>query len=483
MRKILGIGILVLGVGVLGWWAKGHDALRMQQVVTDRAAEVVAGSIHGATTTVSGRDIQLGGILNGPEEQTALMEALQAVPGRRVVTSDAKVLDTASPFTLEVTKADGLSVKGFVPTEKTRADLAATLGDAASGLTLAAGAPAGWEAMAKAGLAALSPLKTGTMSLSDTTLRIRGEALGPAEKAALDAALAGLPAGSWTQEITLLDDGTPAAYRIDFTAASGASIAGKLPKGLDVAAIASAMGLGAISGTVTQGLLGEATDAVLFGAFKGLLGQLETLNISMAPDARVVTATVQADVDAPAVKSALVEGLAAFDIAAENVAVSVAAPTGENGVTRVNAATGANQRYMGDYWLDVPVIDVGLTDCQASVDRVLGEKTVNFVTNSDQLGDGAVTVINALSAVMIICAEQGGLHAVIGGHTDSSGDALANLGLSQRRAVTVRRELIARGVAATSLKALGYGAQQPIADNATDEGKALNRRTTVVWAE
>lgn len=483
MRKLPGFLILLVGVAGLGWWAKGHDAVRIQNFVTDRAAEVVAGSIHGATTTVSGRDIHLSGILNGADEQTALMDALMALPGRRVVTSDATVLETVAPYSIEVVKGDGLTTAGFVPTEKMRAVLATTLGDAAKGLTLAAGAPASWDAMVSVGLTALGPLNTGKMTLSDTKMVITGEALGPTEEAAVDAALAGLPAGSWTKDITLLDDGTPAVYAIDYSASGGASISGKLLKGLDSASIAQAMGLGSLAGSVTQGLLGDAGDPGLFGVFKGVLGQLETLNIAFSPEAKSVKATVQDDVDAAAIKTALVDGLAAFNVSAGDVSVDIAAPQAENGATRVNAATGTNQRYMGTYWLDVPKINVGLKDCQASVDRVLSEGTINFVTNSDQLGDGAVKVINSLGSVMVICSEQGGLRAVIGGHTDSSGDALANLGLSQRRAVTVRRELIARGVDGTALKSLGYGAEQPIADNATDEGKAKNRRTTIVWAE
>ena len=483
MRKSLGFAILGLGVAVLGWWAQGHDAVRIQQLVSDEAAQVVAGSIHGATTTVSGRDIRLGGILNGAEEQTALLGALNALPGRRVVTSEATVLEKVAPFTLEVVKADGLTATGFVPTESARAALAAALGDAAAGLTLAAGAPAGWDAMAMAGLAALGPLASGTLTLADGDLNISGQALGPTEGAAVDAALAALPPGSWTTEIALLDDGKPAAYTIDYSAADGASIAGKLPKGLDVAAIASAMGLRAITGTVTQGMLDDATDAGMFGAFKGVLAEMETLKISVAPGKAQVAATVQGDVDAPTVKAALVEGLGAFGVAADGVSVAVAPIPGENGTTRVNAATGANQRYMGDYWLDVPQITVGMADCQAAVDRVLAEGTINFVTNSDQLGDGAFKVINSLGAVMILCAEQGKLRALIGGHTDSSGSAEANLGLSQRRAVTVRRELMARGVDGSSLKAVGYGAAKPVADNATDNGKARNRRTTIEWSQ
>lgn len=483
MRKRFGFALLALGVGVLGWWASGHDALRIQKFVTDRAAEVTAGSIHGAVTTVSGRDIRLSGLLNDTAEQKALMDGLMALPGRRVVTSDATVLETVAPYKMDVTKAEGLVATGFVPTEKTRTALMATLGESAKALVLAAGAPAGWEAAVTAGLAALAPLDFGKMSLSDGALTISGQALSPTEDAAVTAALAELPAGSWTKDVTVLDDGTPAAYSVDYSAASGATIAGKLPKGLDVAAIAAAMGLGSISGTVTQGVLGDAADPGLFGAFKSVLAQLETLTIAIAPDANRVSATVQADADPSAISAALVTGLAGFGISADDISVAVVGQSGENGATRVNAATGLNQRYMGDYWLDIPKITVGLAQCQASVDGVLADGKINFVTNSDQLGDGAVQIINRLGAVMIQCAEQGGLRALIGGHTDSSGDALENLGLSQRRAVTVRRELIARGVAPAALKSLGYGSAQPIADNATDDGKAQNRRTTIVWAE
>jgi outer membrane protein OmpA-like peptidoglycan-associated protein len=71
------------------------------------------------------------------------------------------------------------------------------------------------------------------------------------------------------------------------------------------------------------------------------------------------------------------------------------------------------------------------------------------------------------------------VHVRIGGYTDSIGDASANMRLSQDRADAVRRELEVQGISPTRLAAEGYGSQHPVADNATEEGRAKNRRIAV----
>jgi outer membrane protein OmpA-like peptidoglycan-associated protein len=64
----------------------------------------------------------------------------------------------------------------------------------------------------------------------------------------------------------------------------------------------------------------------------------------------------------------------------------------------------------------------------------------------------------------------------IEGHTDLLGAPQHNLALSQARAESVREALIERGVAASRLRAQGFGADQPLADNRGAEGRAKNRR-------
>ena len=62
------------------------------------------------------------------------------------------------------------------------------------------------------------------------------------------------------------------------------------------------------------------------------------------------------------------------------------------------------------------------------------------------------------------------------GHTDSVGNDAYNQGLSERRANSVRQALIDEGVEASRVNAAGYGESNPIADNATADGRAMNRR-------
>ncbi len=71
----------------------------------------------------------------------------------------------------------------------------------------------------------------------------------------------------------------------------------------------------------------------------------------------------------------------------------------------------------------------------------------------------------------------------IAGHTDWVGSDEYNLSLSQRRANSVYNYLNQKGIAKARLSALGYGESKPVATNATDEGRAQNRRVELVILE
>jgi outer membrane protein OmpA-like peptidoglycan-associated protein len=66
------------------------------------------------------------------------------------------------------------------------------------------------------------------------------------------------------------------------------------------------------------------------------------------------------------------------------------------------------------------------------------------------------------------------------GHTDSVGSPKSNKILSDDRAKAVVGEIVARGIDANRLSAVGHGQDRPIADNKTEEGRAKNRRVELV---
>jgi OmpA-OmpF porin, OOP family len=67
----------------------------------------------------------------------------------------------------------------------------------------------------------------------------------------------------------------------------------------------------------------------------------------------------------------------------------------------------------------------------------------------------------------------------IGGYTDNTGDPAANLRLSEERANNVMDELVKLGIDPARMSARGYGGQDPVADNSTEEGRQRNRRISL----
>jgi outer membrane protein OmpA-like peptidoglycan-associated protein len=102
---------------------------------------------------------------------------------------------------------------------------------------------------------------------------------------------------------------------------------------------------------------------------------------------------------------------------------------------------------------------------------------VQFATGRAEINASGRESIAKFAGVV---ASYPGLRFNVEGHTDSTGSVATNTALSLRRAITVRDYLIAQGVAASTIDVAGLGSSMPIADNASAEGRARNRRVEIV---
>jgi OmpA-OmpF porin, OOP family len=100
-----------------------------------------------------------------------------------------------------------------------------------------------------------------------------------------------------------------------------------------------------------------------------------------------------------------------------------------------------------------------------------------FATNSTTLEPQSTDQLTSVAAIL---KAYPAVRLIIGGYTDNTGDAAYNLKLSQGRADSVVAQLGTMGIAADRLVAKGYGEDHPVGDNSTPEGRALNRRISML---
>ena len=105
---------------------------------------------------------------------------------------------------------------------------------------------------------------------------------------------------------------------------------------------------------------------------------------------------------------------------------------------------------------------------------ILNKSIINFPTGSAEIPPMSMALLQ--EAAKPFKQLPAGTVIEIGGYTDNTGDAAANLPLSQHRAEAVRNALLQFGVNPAMLMAKGYGSAKPVASNDTAEGRFQNRR-------
>ena len=85
-----------------------------------------------------------------------------------------------------------------------------------------------------------------------------------------------------------------------------------------------------------------------------------------------------------------------------------------------------------------------------------------------------------MAEVLTLLQTSPDLRLDVEGHTDNTSTPAHNQQLSEARAQTVLAALTAQGIAGSRLRAAGFGQTRPLADNATEAGRAKNRRVELV---
>lgn len=108
---------------------------------------------------------------------------------------------------------------------------------------------------------------------------------------------------------------------------------------------------------------------------------------------------------------------------------------------------------------DKKIVDEAISNLEFD----LGKATIRATSHAS---------LNKVAALLI----EKNFSLKLAGHTDNTGSMQTNLRLSKERAESVKAYLVSKGANASRIEATGYGPNQPIADNATEEGRQMNRR-------
>jgi OOP family OmpA-OmpF porin len=350
--------------------------------------------------------------------------------------------------------------------------------DRSGGVTSAGpGDAEAWERLFDALDIVLARLRGGKVRVSGTRFELAGE-LRPGFSAETTGAALRLALGAaWEVEIDLAEAPPPAEVKLKKTAA-GVEVSGILPAGIEPAQALRLMD--AASGDAMTG--GGGGDPAAWRSALVAIGPL----LSVFADAEGLVADGVVELS-----GALKPGYEAQRLVAwlqgrldEDWEVHLTAeetPATEGAVRR-DLATGRTERLRRGHWVAEYDFAPDSGRCGSESGRLLAGGGIGFVTGKATFNRSAARLLDRLAGLAIRCLNRGGLRLEIGGHTDNVGNDAKNMALSTRRAMAVLLALIDRGVKADAMTAVGYGETMPVADNATAEGRARNRRISFRWS-
>ena len=408
--------------------------------------------------TLDGLTLDVTGDAKSVDDYEALLSSLNGPFPKGMTVVAAAVLPAAvSPYTWQGEKSNGkVMLSGYVPSADARDEVAAAARIAFAGLTIedrvkvAAGEPRmDWIGAIKFAIGELAKLEDGRVSVGDKVYAIEGEALtGVSYVAVLEANTKTLPA---SLELQKADVTPPAVSPYRFVAerrGGGIALTGHVPNDADREAVLTAahrkFGAAEVAGDL----------AYASGAPEGFV---EAASVALQVLSRLVGGRVEI-VDKTLTVDGFVYQPGAVEDITENVAVSL--PEGFTVAADTLVARQGPQ----------PVV---AERCGELLQAVLKTGRIEFDGNKAEIAGDSYGFLDRVSATVARCPDA---NIEIGAHTDSEGSASRNRDRTQARADAIVDFLVNAGVRRERLTAVGYGEDNPIADNKTDQGKVANRR-------
>jgi len=492
------------------WAATAAASLAGLALLTEGSAEI------------SGERAKLSGEAGDEQAANAARAAFRKDPGRGMTLTDAitfkkPAVAVLSPYVTTVAATPAaVTLSGAVPSEAARSatieDVKARLPGRAieDRMTVADGAPEGWQTCLGAGLSGIGRLGAGKVAMTDKQLAVSGQSddetlaksiagdvragAGKACDANVDIAVATGPEPYLTwravlmpgSDVVLEGDVPDAAARAELMRSAGSLFPGvRIVDRMTVASGRSArwlkvadLGLKSLA-RLRRGeavlsaqqltVRGEAADAVIAAGIKEQLSRDVATGYS-GRDAIEVRSDAMIWAEAEAKRKAEAD-LAAAE--AKRKADAQKAAEEAEAKRKADAVAAAKQKAAQASAAEQEARKKEAQKCQDLLRSAAAEGVIAFGRASADLDGKSLPTLNQLARIANACPS---FKIEIEGHTDAEGTDERNQRLSDRRAKSVADYLVAQGVAADRLTSVGYGSKRPVAPNDTAENRAKNRR-------
>lgn len=461
----------LLGLMALAGWSylqfPGLAKTQETELTQVASQALQAGGFDWAFVRVDGQTATLTGTPPSPAARADATDAVLTSSGLGgmvfggVTAVDDQMDNVAlvSPFIWRatLTPEGKVVLAGHAPSENTQSEFRAFAdGFALQGVedrvTVAAGVPGGdWHGAALKGLTALSELDAGTAVLEDRTLFVSGIAMESARRARISAQVADL-GEPFIGKPNIDGPSHWAARHEDGVLRLDGRVSNEAEKA-EIFAIAQQH----FSGDISDEMIvdGPVYNQWMDGVRVGLphFSRFQTGDMLFDPEGEGFVFEGEAP---GSVLTYLREDMSALDGPFEVV------------FTARDAAVDVAEIADIDFTVDPRIA------CESAFSTVLAANSVVFASGAADIDRLSGETLDKIMAVAGQCGPD--LSFELAGHTDDQGERAFNIFLSETRAQAVANYMTSRGFADDRLSVVGYGPDQPIADNGTPDGRAANRR-------